>query len=245
MSTTTATTKELAVPSGSLGVFFKGVPPTVSRLREGSPLEGQLQPGDVVQAVRLADGTEHKDFGVAGAVGNVLREHADSPKRVLIVLVQKQDQEEPVPEQAPVAAVIKEQEEEEQEPLEAEEASTDPDDEDEDDEDVGLEVVMLPVGSLGLGFRGTPPSITAVKKTSVLGGQVQVGQIVRKLLLPDGSVVTDLTTPTLVDKLNQHLDSDGGRQLVLETPPPPEPEEEEPEQAPEPKKKKRGLFGKR
>ena len=288
---------QITVPPGPLGIAFRGIPPTITKVKEGSVLTGQVDLGDAVLAVILEDGTEHTDFTSDWAFRNLLKEHQEDAQRILVV-EKKEVEQEPTSEQAPVTEEAAEEEEQgENEPEtkdQDEEAVVDEkdsdvvapvpvvveptednqeekkeddqenlvtdaqqQDQDSNDKDVAAveknvpssprKTVVLPVGSLGVSFRGSPPRIIKVNPSSVVSHELHPGQVVRKLILPDETVVEELDTPELVQRLNQYLDSDGGRRLEVEFEEPVKKEKpvEQKKEVKAPKSaRKRGLFGK-
>ena len=48
---------KLPLPTGMLGVSFKGTPPTVTKLLDDSPMKGRIKEGYIFNSLILNDGT--------------------------------------------------------------------------------------------------------------------------------------------------------------------------------------------
>ena len=48
---------KLPLPTGKIGVVFKGTPPVVTKVADDSPLKGKVKAGFIVEAMTLSDGT--------------------------------------------------------------------------------------------------------------------------------------------------------------------------------------------
>mmetsp|Transcript_8937 Transcript_8937/g.13864 ORF Transcript_8937/g.13864 Transcript_8937/m.13864 type:complete len:422 (-) Transcript_8937:186-1451(-) len=79
------------------------------------------------------------------------------------------------------------------------------------------EEVSLPIGKLGIVFRGCPPVIKSINDTSPLQDQVAEGFVVESLKLGNGIVYEDLNSTDLVQKLKENARS-ADRKLVIQAP---------------------------
>lgn len=70
---------KIPLPSGSIGVRFKGSPAEVTGLQDDSPLLGKVKVGYTVDSLYLPDGSIHKDIGTAELI-KLLKAHSDSDK---------------------------------------------------------------------------------------------------------------------------------------------------------------------
>jgi hypothetical protein len=52
----------ISIPSGPVGIVFRGFPPVLSTIKESSALKGKASEGWVVSALNLGDGTVHSGF---------------------------------------------------------------------------------------------------------------------------------------------------------------------------------------
>ena len=75
---------KLPLPAGKIGVVFKGTPPTVTRLTEGSPMQGRIKEGYVFQALILNDGTSVEDLSTATLI-ETLKECSEEEGRTIVM----------------------------------------------------------------------------------------------------------------------------------------------------------------
>jgi hypothetical protein len=71
---------KLPVPTGKLGIAFKGSPPVVKSVAEDSPMFGKVKPGYVFEALYLDDGTVFEGLSTHELVA-VLNEYSDQEGR--------------------------------------------------------------------------------------------------------------------------------------------------------------------
>lgn len=79
------------------------------------------------------------------------------------------------------------------------------------------EEVSLPIGRLGIVFKGCPPVIHSISESSPLKDQLTEGFVVESLRLGDGAVSNDLNSTDLVQKLKENARS-ANRKLVIRAP---------------------------
>jgi hypothetical protein len=72
----------ISIPSGPIGIVFKGVPPTLTTIKDSSALKGKANEGWVVSALTLGDGTVHSGFNTPELLG-LLRGSTRDNGRVL------------------------------------------------------------------------------------------------------------------------------------------------------------------
>jgi hypothetical protein len=72
----------------------------------------------------------------------------------------------------------------------------------------------LPVGKLGIVFKGSPPTVARLSDESPMIGKVKVGYICESLILADGTTFENLSTSELVATLNEFAE-ESGRKLKM------------------------------
>lgn len=80
----TKSTTKLPLPAGDLGVAFSGEPAMIDEVAESSPLAGKVWPGQLVDTIVLADGTEYDEVDGLEAM-DILEESAESEGRFLLL----------------------------------------------------------------------------------------------------------------------------------------------------------------
>lgn len=73
---------KLPLPTGQLGVVFKGTPPVVARITDESPMLGKVKVGYVFEALMLSDGTVFEGLTTHELV-STLNEHSEDEGRKL------------------------------------------------------------------------------------------------------------------------------------------------------------------
>lgn len=75
---------KLPLPTGKLGVVFKGNPPVVTKVQDDSPLRGKVKPGYIVVSMALSDGTLFEGFSTHEFVA-ALNENSEEEGRKLLM----------------------------------------------------------------------------------------------------------------------------------------------------------------
>jgi hypothetical protein len=77
-------------------------------------------------------------------------------------------------------------------------------------------MISLPTGPHGVKFRkdSSPPEISEIGDSCHFAKKVKIGDTVTGLILPDNTMMTDLTSSALVRELRNHREDDG-RKLVI------------------------------
>lgn len=79
--------------------------------------------------------------------------------------------------------------------------------------------VVLPKGSLGVVFAGTPPIVKFLKDGSAAAGLLKPGMIVTGVVIPGSHEVTNMSAGELVESLKQNMNVEGRTLMVVEGPP--------------------------
>jgi len=80
-------------------------------------------------------------------------------------------------------------------------------------------IISLPPGPHGIRFRkdSSPPEISEISETCPVADRVKVGNTITGIVLPDKTMLTDLTSSDLVRELRNHHEDSGRKILVTET----------------------------
>merc|ERR1712032_844662 len=184
-------TREVLLPAGKLGVTFqKGEVPIVKKFGENSPLIDEVQIGMAVDMLTLEDGSVYTGLTTKELLSE-LKKNADSQERTILL---KNPKTQTMSERQVVLP---------------EESSGSPDEKE----------VELPSGRLGVTFKRTPPTITAMTDDSPVKDQFVIGMVVDTLEIPgaDGGRYAGLSARELVGLLSdsKHLNS---RKILLKNP---------------------------
>ena len=69
--------------------------------------------------------------------------------------------------------------------------------------------ILLPVGKIGVVFKGEPPKVVSVTDFSPLIGKIKEGYVFDGLFLKDGTEFLNLSTPELILTLAEHINEEG------------------------------------
>jgi len=175
---------EVTLPSGKIGLILDGEPPQILDMHEESPLlvEGVVI-GMVVDTLELEDGSKFYEMETSQFQG-LLADNAESEERK-VRFINPTTMELTPPEDMFGAA--------------------------EDTQEMPDELeLLLPVGKLGINFKGEPPEVVAINPESPLIDEGLIeGMVVDTLTLEDGQVMQELSSDSLRDALMDNADSDG------------------------------------
>lgn len=166
---------KLLLPTGSIGVTFKGKPATIKGTTEGSPMTAVVKEGQVVTQVIVPN-----EVSITGPIDTstlvkTLKHYGQTEGRVI--------------------------------GLSGEVASK-----------TVVWRVALPAGTIGVSFKGIPPTVSKISEESAIAHKVALDLQVIELIIPGVGEFSELTAMDLGNLLKEHKDTEG-RVLVLKQAP--------------------------
>mmetsp|Transcript_13617 Transcript_13617/g.19969 ORF Transcript_13617/g.19969 Transcript_13617/m.19969 type:complete len:372 (-) Transcript_13617:366-1481(-) len=87
---------KIPLPTGSIGITFKGTPPTVTKIKDDSPLKARIKEGYIVEELLYGEGHEYSVPGAHGtsSIVKALKDSSEEDGRVIVMKIGLPDSKE-------------------------------------------------------------------------------------------------------------------------------------------------------